>query len=180
MFAPTHISSSAPTVNDDFSAGFRPGIHWYNTSTGTFYVMIDDAEGAADWNTVSSGDVGSWSDWSPSYTWTGNTPTGITTVARYITVGDICIFTLDVNATTAAGSSLTDVAFTLPETVTDNNNYIPVGSSYTDGGSSANDNVAVVDGNTPAGVIHQVFNAIAQSTAFDLYFAGFYEYTPSP
>ena len=176
MFKPTIISASAPTVNDDLGAGYRKSTHWYDTATGTFYVLEDDADGAADWKTVSSGDVGSWADWSPSYTWTGNTPTGITTVARYITMGNICLFTLDVNATTAAGSSLTDVAFTLPETVVDNNNLIPVATYYTVGGTSANDNIAYVDGNTPAGVAHDTFNSIAQSTAFDLYFRGFYEY----
>ena len=176
MFITTHLSTSNPTVNDDLDAGFIKGSLWYNTSAETLYISANDSDGAADWNTVSSGDVGSWANWSPSYTWTGNTPTGITTVARYITMGNLCLFTLDVNATTAAGSSLTDVAFTLPETVVDNNNLIPVATYYTVGGSSANDNIAYVDGNTPAGVAHDTFNSIAQSTAFDLYFRGFYEY----
>ena len=178
MFRPTYITNTAPTVNDDRDSGFIQGTGWLDTSTNAFYILEDDTAGAADWTTIASGEVGSWSDWSPSYTWTGNTPTGITTVARYMSVGNICIFTLDVNATTAAGSSLTDVAFTLPETVADNNNLIPVSTYYTVGGSTANDNIAYVDGTTPAGVEHDTFTSIPQSTAFDLYFRGFFEIAP--
>ena len=180
MFTPIHISSSAPTVNDDFSAGYRPGIGWYDTATGTFYVLEDDAEGAADWKTISSGDIGSWGDWSPSYTWTGNTPTGVATVARYISVGDICVFTLDVTGTTAAGSSLTNLGFTLPEYVADNNNLIPVAEYYDSGGTPANDNIAYIDGTTPGGVTHASFTAIPQSTGFNFYFSGFYEIGSAP
>ena len=180
MFKPAYISTSAPTVNDDLGLGFRKGTFWWRTSTDTLYVSVDDADGAADWKTVSSGDIGSWASWSPSYTWTGNTPTGITTVARYINVGDICVFTLDVAATTAAGSSLTDFSFTTPETASDNNNLVPVSHYAVVGGTPANTNIAYVNCDTVGEVEHQVFNSIAQSTAFVLYYSGFFEFGVAP
>ncbi len=57
MYRPTHISASAPTVNDDYSAGFRAANFWWDTSADTFYILVDDATGAADWVSVGGGGI---------------------------------------------------------------------------------------------------------------------------
>lgn len=183
MFKPTEVTSTAPTVNDDFSAGYHEGDLWWDTSTSIFYVCVDNAEGAADWDEIGSSDVGSWATWSPSYTWTGNTPTGLTTVARYMLIGSLCVFTLDVDGTTGGAGNLTDFEFSLPQQVVDNDNYIPVSAIYNDNGSYGK-NLALIDGASAASgdrkVKHVSFHTIGTTTAFRLYFRGFYEYELAP
>ncbi len=70
MFNPTHITNSAPTVNDDYSAGFRAGVFWWDYSAKRWYLLEDETTGAADWKNVSGGAITSWDDWTPSYSWT--------------------------------------------------------------------------------------------------------------
>lgn len=41
--------SSAPTVTDDFSAGYREDDMWHDTVTGKFYLLHDQTTGAAEW-----------------------------------------------------------------------------------------------------------------------------------
>lgn len=176
MYRPTHISTSAPTVNDDFDSGFRNGNYWWRTTTEALYILEDDSVGAADWVAIASGDVGTWADFTPSFGWTGNTPTGVTYVARYITIGDICMFTVDVSFTTGGSGNLTDMGFSLPETVADNDNLIPISSYYDVAGVYANVNIPYVDGATPAGVKHAYFPTIGTTQACNFYFRGFYEY----
>ena len=178
MYRPTHISTSAPTANDDFDDGYRNGNYWWNSSTEVLYILEDDSVGAAVWTALSSGDVGTWDDWTPSFTWTGNTPTGVTYVARYIDVGDTCYFTLDVSCTTGASGNLTDMSFTLPETVTDNDNYIPVSSFYEYDGTPSSNNIAYIDGETPGDEVeHLSFPTLSTSKSLRMYFRGFYEYS---
>lgn len=41
-----------PTVNDDASSGFRNNTLWINETTGAMFLLLDNAEGAADWLAV--------------------------------------------------------------------------------------------------------------------------------
>jgi hypothetical protein len=38
-----------PTVNDDTSSGFRNGTLWINETSGAMFLLLDNADGAADW-----------------------------------------------------------------------------------------------------------------------------------
>lgn len=49
MYRPTHIAAVAPTVNDDYSGGFRNGNFWINTVSANLYSLTDDTTGAAVW-----------------------------------------------------------------------------------------------------------------------------------
>ena len=180
MYRPTEISASAPTVNDDYANGFRNGNYWHNTATSIHYILTDHTTANAVWSPISSGSVDEWDDWTTTITWTGNTPTGVSYVARYITIGEVCCFTLDVSCTTGGIGNLTDMTFTLPEQVADNNNLIPISSFYMVAASPLNTNIAYIDGtdNTPANRIakHFIFPVVGTATAFDIYFRGFYEW----
>ena len=177
MFRPTEISASAPTVNEDFDAGYRPGNLWFDTSTNVMYICDDDANGAASWTVISSGDVGSWADWTPTLSWTGNTPTGVTTVARYLAIGDMRFFTIDISCTTGGVGDLTGLEISnLPGGVADNNNEIPVSSYYKSGASYSDDNIAYIDGDGGEKIAHHDFPTVGTTTAFEIYFRGFYEY----
>ena len=177
MYRPAEISASAPTVNDDYSSGYRNGNYWWNTTTEILYILEVETTGSASWVAISSADVGAWDDWTPTITWTGNTPTGVSYVARYILIGDVCYFVLDVDCTTGASTNLTNMSFTLPETVSDNNNYIPVTTFHRYDGSYATTNIAYVDGDTPNGVKHAYFPSMSPLKDLSLFFAGFYEWT---
>ena len=179
MFVPTHISTSAPTVNDDLGAGFCKGTCWFYTTMQKFYLSVYDADGAADWDEISGGTISTWEDWSPSYTWTGNTPTGVSTVARFIMVGKVCFFTLQVSGTTGGVGNLTNMQATLPAlaTVVDNNSLVPVESYRVVTGTPARtDNIASIDSVVdPARLNHSSFATIGTGSAFTLYYAGNYE-----
>jgi hypothetical protein len=54
-----YIFNAPPTVNDDESEGYRKLDPWLDQSTGIWYICIDNAEGAADWQTVGEGGGGS-------------------------------------------------------------------------------------------------------------------------
>lgn len=45
-------SASAPTVNDDYSAGYVPGMVWIHTSGSVIYVCVSNSIGAAVWTAV--------------------------------------------------------------------------------------------------------------------------------
>ena len=179
MFRAINISSSAPTVNDDRDNGFVVGSGWFYTTMQKFYILVDDAAGAADWDEVSAGTVSTWEDWTPSYTWTGNTPTGVSSVARFMMIGTLCYFTLQVSGTTAGVGNLTNMSATLPAiaTVVDNNSLVPI-ESYrdVDGTSARTDNIASIDSVAdPARLNHSSFASIGTGLGFTLYYSGFYE-----
>lgn len=181
MFNPTHISSSAPTVNDDFSAGYRPGIFWFNTSTGLFYVCEDDAEGSASWSVTGGTSILTWSDWTPSFSWTGNSPlVDPTVVARFILSGNICYFTLQISATNQAGAAITAVTIGLPATaaIADTNSNIPIDSFLLDNGSyTIKTEQAKIESVSDPAVFNHSGLGIAASHAFELYYYGEYETT---
>jgi len=129
MYRPTYIDSSAPTVNDDYSAGFRQGNFWFDDSTNSFYVLKDHTTGAASWVLVSGGAATAWANYVPTFSWTGGSPT-MTYVARYRTQGNTVIFQLWFEAANTSGSTATKVDITLPVTPKDNNNYLPIHAMY--------------------------------------------------
>jgi len=181
-YRPTHISESAPTVNDDYGDGYRNGNFWWNETSGTLYVLVDHTVGAADWDAITSSSVAAWDDWVATIAWTGNTPVGVSYVARYQEVGNLICFVLDVRGTNDTGADITDMECTLPESVADNDNFIPV-STYSLIVATANsNNIAYIDGNdndlADRKLYHASFNAIGASEAFELYFRGFYEKAP--
>ena len=45
-----HVSSSAPTVNDEYSRGFLPGAVWIDQTANNSYIAISTADGSADWD----------------------------------------------------------------------------------------------------------------------------------
>lgn len=64
-------ASTAPTVNDDASAGYSNGSLWYDTTTLQFYVLVDNTEGAAVWVDLTNADDSYQGAWAAST----NTPT---------------------------------------------------------------------------------------------------------
>jgi hypothetical protein len=179
MYRPTYISNADPTVTDDYANGFREGNFWWNSTDETLFVLSDHSTGSADWDTVTSSDIASWDDWTPTFTWTGNTPSSLSYVARYQRTGDLVSFTLDVTGTNDTGAAITNLTVSLPVTPVDNDNDVPVSTfSYLDSVCSYA-NVAYIDGtnNTANQRIlrHASFVAIDGSDDFNLYFSGFYE-----
>ena len=47
-----HVSSSAPTVNDDIDRGFLAGAIWIDQTGLDAYIAISTADGAADWDQI--------------------------------------------------------------------------------------------------------------------------------
>jgi hypothetical protein len=47
-----HLSTIDPVVGDDITDGFLIGTFWVNTSSGSSFISVDDAAGAAVWNTL--------------------------------------------------------------------------------------------------------------------------------
>lgn len=47
-------ASANPTVNDDGSAGYLPGSHWFNTTNGSAWVCISNGTGTALWKEVTN------------------------------------------------------------------------------------------------------------------------------
>lgn len=51
---PTWLDTSDPTVNDDRSGGFTEGVFWVNKTSGDWFVLKDDAIGAASWTKIAA------------------------------------------------------------------------------------------------------------------------------
>lgn len=177
MYRPTHISSSAPTVNDDISDGFMNGNFWLHTATDYIYLLEDSTVGAASWVNVYTGTGwGVWDSWSPSYNWVGATPAVASTVAEYCTVGDTVYFTLQIDGTNNGIANVTDMSATLPLTVIDNNSYVPVEGFSIVNGSYIKGHLAVIDSRSdPRKLYHVSFFPIPPTETFTLYYSGFYE-----
>ena len=45
-----HVSTTAPTVNDDIDRGFLPGAVWIDQTANNSYIAISTADGSADWD----------------------------------------------------------------------------------------------------------------------------------
>lgn len=63
-----------------------------------------------------------WKNWTPTLTWTTATPASVTTVARYITIGNTCFFNF--MCTSADGNAATQLSISLPVAAKDNNSFI--------------------------------------------------------
>ncbi len=47
-----HVSTAAPTVNDDIDRGFLAGAIWIDQTGTDAYIAISTADGAADWDQI--------------------------------------------------------------------------------------------------------------------------------
>ena len=47
-----HVSTAAPTVNDDIDRGFLAGAIWIDQTGLDAYIAISTADGAADWDQI--------------------------------------------------------------------------------------------------------------------------------
>lgn len=179
MYRPTHISASDPTVNDDYADGYRNGNFWLNSATDTLFCLKDHTTGAAAWVESTGAAISDWANWTPTFIWTGNTPVGITYVARYIVVGNKVNFTLDVDATAGAVGVLTNMECTLPVTPIDLDNYIPIVAQELIDGTYTRTNIAYVDGTQAVDanrkLYHVHFANVQVDDAFRLFYEGFYE-----
>lgn len=52
--APVKVTTSDPTVNDDVDLGYTVGQTWVNTTDGGYFVCLDNSDGAADWNEITT------------------------------------------------------------------------------------------------------------------------------
>ena len=178
MFAPTYISDSDPTVNDDYSEGIRRGIFWWNSDTNAWFVCADESEGAADWKNISAGSMKSWGDYTPALSWTGGTPTISSSVYRYALSGNLCEITIEIVGTNNSGSSITSLAISLPaDAAVYGTNYTPVDFVSNVNGSFSKSDTAWVDTSVsdPGAITHPIFPTIANTETFALYYKGFYE-----
>lgn len=176
MFRPTYISTSAPTVDEDYSNGFIEGNFWFKSDTNQFYILEDHTTGAAAWTEVGgSSEITDWADWTPTLTWGTNNPSGVTYVARYHKVGNLVNFYVQINGT--ADGDCTDLSFTLPATPVDTNAYVPVNTWYIEAGTAGNDNIAYInsDDAVTRDVDHARFQTLENGNVFKLFFSGFYE-----
>jgi len=177
MYRPTTISASDPTVDEDYSNGYRSGNFW-KTPTD-LYILEDEATGAANWESALSGEnLGDWDSWTPSYTWYGDQPSGVATVGRYCMVGDTVYITLQVSGTAGIGASgVTDMTCTLPVDAADLSSYIPLEfSGYIGVADWSKGHFAVIDSaSDPRKIAHICFTVIPSGTAFRLHYSGFYE-----
>jgi hypothetical protein len=177
MYRPTNISSSAPTVNDDYSVGFRNGNFWWNTTNEVLYILEDQTTGNAVWtNTISGENLGQWASWTPTYIWVGGTPVALTTIGRYCAVGDTTYIILNVKGT-APLTNITDMWCTLPVEPANTSARVPLTFySNVTGTGVGKDHFAIVETITePRMLWHVCFQVIPASANFELYYSGFYE-----
>ena len=179
MYRPTYISSSAPTVNDDYGSGFREGNFWWDDATGTLYVLEDHTTGSADWVAVTSSTVGEWDDWTPTFTWAGGSVGGFSYVARYIQIGNKVTFILNCQGTVSAGADVTGLTISLPVTPTDVNMYVPVLNIEVRGTTFARTSIGYVDAenNNAAQRLlkHEQWSAMGAGVSFRFAYWGEYE-----
>ena len=174
MFEPTHISDADPTVNDDYSLGFRPGVFWWNYDTNRWYLCEDDADGAAEWPAISGSAVRSWNDYTPSLSWTGATPNVTSAIYRYCLTGNKCDLTIEINGTNGIGASVTDLSISLPVDAAAygvSNLTVVDFTAIIDGVISKLD-IAVIDTTVadPGALTHPAFSAIGSGESFSLYY----------
>jgi len=130
MYRPTHIASANPTVDNDFSEGYRIGNFWWNDSSGAMFLLEEDTVGAASWVGVTE-IAYDWDDFVPTIQFTGGTTTP-TIVARYATIGKTVEFKISANGTNI-GTEITGFNITLPVAPKDQALYVPLGCFYNSG-----------------------------------------------
>jgi hypothetical protein len=86
---------------------------------------VDDA--------VAAGGTATWANYAPVLTWADGTPAGVVTVARYIKVGKVVTFTIDILSADSNGA--TGLTISLPEAPANNGNRIAVTSIQRVGGT---------------------------------------------
>ena len=132
-----------------------------------------NAQDAATKNYV-DGKFPAWSTWAPTLTWTGGTPTGISTTARYIQIGKIVHYMVYITATDSKG--VTNLTISTPSTAA-NQGGVYCGSGfhgYGAGGTTFEDSFAVVVANT-ALIQYEKWTANTSGQGLYLASTGFYE-----
>ena len=115
-----------------------------------------------------------WATWAPTLTWTGGTPTGISTTARYIQIGKIVHYMVYITATDSKG--VTNLTISTPSTAA-NQGGVYCGSGfhgYGAGGTTFEDSFAVVVANT-ALIQYEKWTANTSGQGLYLASTGFYE-----
>ena len=178
MFAPTHIAATSPTVNDDYNDGFRAGVYWWDITLSKWFFLVDHTVANAVWTDITGSSLGGWTVWKPTLGFTGNTPTGVTEVPRYIKLGNLVYFTLQVSGTTSAiMGNLTDFQSSLPDVyAVQNSSLVPITCFVDVAGVQSKAYIAEINSNVdPAFLTHTTWVNINAFAAFSLYYAGFYE-----
>ena len=176
MFAPTHIAATSPTVNDDYNDGFRAGVYWWDITLNKWFFLVDHTVANAVWTDITGSSLGGWIRWVPVLGWTGTDPAGVTVVARYIKLGNLVYFTLQVNGTAGAGV-ITDFQSSLPDVyAVVNASIVPVTCFADVAGVPSKAYIAEINSTVdPALLTHTTWVNINAFAAFSLYYAGFYE-----
>lgn len=183
MYRPTHIAAIPPTVNDDFSTGFRQGNYWWDSVTKTEYILEDEATGTAVWTSVNTGTSYEWKDWSPTFTWTPAIASGISYVARYYQVGTHVGFYLDISATNSTGSPITAVSAVLPLLPIDVDAVLPCSGLIHPSSKTTYPTTAIlsyIDQQSPSDTARKVYSgtfSVAHLADFRVFISGFYETT---
>ena len=124
------IAATAPTVTDDNAHGYATGSTWFDTSTGTSYLLTDDTAGAAVW----------------AVTGTGGAVTTITTQDEGSTLSS-AVTTIDfVGAGVTASGAGATTTVTIPGAT-----GAPTTADYLVGTADAGLSAEIVVGTTPGG-----------------------------
>jgi hypothetical protein len=124
---------------------------------------------------------GGWAAWTPTYTWTGGTVSGQTSIARYMVINNTVHFVISVSGTVAAGVDITNLTISLPVTPADVDIYVRVGGIQVVNSVFARPNLPYVDAenNTANQRIlrHGLFSSLSEGDTFRFEYAGTYEIT---
>jgi len=121
-----NISTNFPTL------AFLTAVNNSQTANTSAYVIAVNTSMKDYVDTSVSG--GNWADYIPVKTWETGTPAGITTIARYIKVGKVVTFTIDISS--ADSNGCTGLIISLPEAPANNGNRIAVTSIERTGGAA--------------------------------------------
>jgi hypothetical protein len=115
-----------------------------------------------------------WAAWTPTLTWTAGTPSPLTVTARWMQVGKIVYYTLDIRTTD--GNGATALKVTLPVTPATISGFYPtqIGYEYVDG--VITNPWAYIDHNVPSNGLNFVaLSALTDTKTSAIRISGFYE-----
>jgi hypothetical protein len=115
-----------------------------------------------------------WATWVPTVTWTGGTPTGVSSSKRYTQIGKTVFFEIDVNATDSQG--VTALTITVPVTLP--GTMAPVYSGqqgYGAGGATWGNPLPMTTLASPSLIQFRAFQAATSGQPVYVRVTGFYE-----
>lgn len=162
----------APTINEDSGDGYGINSIWCDVTADKVYICIDATVGAAVWKeiTVTSPSY-AWQAWTPTLTWTTGTPTGIATIARYITIGKICFYYITITATNGQGA--TALTISIPAVPRNDSTYVIATSMEVVGGALSNPYASVNE--VSQLVAFSLFATATAGQTLSIYISGQYE-----